>query len=215
MDGLSDDSPWPLPVLAIDFVDRLIHGGTLPALILCVIFAYFTFLGSRLDLLLTVIFLTFRNAALVTPWIRNSATAQAAIGSVLAVLAGRLIFRLIRSALGSRDAVAWDGPGRPYLIPCQTSHTRVFPKKHSFSYSYLVVGAPVGYRGNVNGIVSIDEPEPAASRLLAGSRAKGWYDVNALDYLQRGHGGLGLRGKLDNYLKSQVCRLLLPLCGRC
>ncbi|POR39029.1 Uncharacterized protein TPAR_00771 [Tolypocladium paradoxum] len=202
MDGLSDDSPWLPLILAIDCADRIIHGDTLPIFLLCVIFAYLSSLGSWLDPLLTLIFLALGNGALVTSWIRNSAAVQTAGGSVFVVLASWLIFSRIRSALNSRDDVAWKGPGRPYLIPCRTSHTRVFPTRHSFSYSYLVVGAPVGYKGNVNGIVSIDEPEQSASWPLAGS-TKGWCDVNALDYLQSGHSDFGLRGKLDSYVRSQ------------
>ncbi|KAI1142481.1 hypothetical protein F5Y05DRAFT_402294 [Hypoxylon sp. FL0543] len=88
----------------------------------------------------------------------------------------------------------WDGPGRPLLFPCRTTHARLFPKKHSFVYSYLLVGIPVGWTGAAGGMISNDEH---------GTRASGWYKIDAADYLERGGGHLGLRGKLSAYLESQ------------
>lgn len=93
----------------------------------------------------------------------------------------------------SKIALApWDGPGKVLLLPSRTTHSRIFPKKHSFSYSYLLVGIPVGWRGTAGGLVSADV-----------SSRRGWYHVDASDYLVRGKGELGLRGKLDAYLESQ------------
>ncbi|KAI6315813.1 hypothetical protein MCOR34_004520 [Pyricularia oryzae] len=83
-------------------------------------------------------------------------------------------------------------PGKPLLVPSRTTHSRMFPEKHSFSYSYLLVGIPVGWTGAAGGLVSADTP-----------LQRGWYDVDAADYLARGRGYLGLRGKLDEYLESQ------------
>ncbi|CAJ2503237.1 Uu.00g106310.m01.CDS01 [Anthostomella pinea] len=94
----------------------------------------------------------------------------------------------------SDNASAWKGPGRPLLFPCHTAHTRLFPKKHSFSYSYLLVGIPVGWSGVAGDMISAGGN---------GQGGKGWYRVDAADYLERGNGHLGLRGKLDAYLKSQ------------
>ncbi|KAI1473953.1 hypothetical protein F4774DRAFT_422783 [Daldinia eschscholtzii] len=91
-------------------------------------------------------------------------------------------------------SVPWNGPGRPLLFPCRTTHTRLFPKKHSFSYSYLLVGVPVGWTGVAGGMISNDEHSTGVG---------GWYKVDASDYLDRGNGHLGLRGKLNNYLESQ------------
>ncbi|KAL8393045.1 hypothetical protein RB595_003012 [Gaeumannomyces hyphopodioides] len=97
------------------------------------------------------------------------------------------------------------GPGKPMLFPSRTTHSRMFPKKHSFSYSYLVVGIPVGWSGACGGLISADlSYSPKwSSWLWPGSVvAKGWYHVDAADYLERGNGHLGLRGKLDAYLAS-------------
>lgn len=89
---------------------------------------------------------------------------------------------------------------RPLIFPSRTTHTRLFPKKHSFSYSYLLVGIPVGWKGSVASMISTDIQ---ADDNLNVSQA--WFHVNAQDYLERGQGKLGLDGKLARYLKSQVC----------
>ncbi|KAH9900291.1 hypothetical protein F4778DRAFT_771489 [Xylariomycetidae sp. FL2044] len=86
-----------------------------------------------------------------------------------------------------------DCPSRPLLFPCRTTHSRLFPTKHSFSYSYLLVGIPVGWDGVAGGMISATKK---------GDR-QGWYHIDAADYLARGDGHLGLRGKLESYLLSQ------------
>jgi len=68
----------------------------------------------------------------------------------------------------------------------------MFPKKHSFSYSYLFVGIPVGWSGCCGSLLSADA-----------SKKRGWLHVDPVDFLARGDGHLGLRGKLDAYLESQ------------
>ncbi|PHH88135.1 hypothetical protein CDD83_7939 [Cordyceps sp. RAO-2017] len=198
MDGLSDDSLWLPVILLVDLADRLTHGGVVPVFFLCLIFSCYVFFGSWLDLLLASALFGLRMLASLTHGARDSAPLRpirvlASLG--LMIIPSWLILRLVRSTLVARDGAAWHGLGRPYLIPCRTTHRRQFPKQHSFSYSYLVVGVPVGYSGNANGMVSVD----GAKR--GGQRA--WYHVDAADYLQRGHGELGLRGKLDGYLASQ------------
>ena len=92
-------------------------------------------------------------------------------------------------------------PLRPLVFPCRTTHTRLFPKKHSFSYSYLLVGIPVGWRGSVGSFFSAD----LKSLFLKDPRQKqGWLSVECADYLNRGDNVHGLQGKLDSYLRSQV-----------
>ncbi|KAI1802161.1 hypothetical protein F4811DRAFT_563440 [Daldinia bambusicola] len=121
-----------------------------------------------------------------------------ALGHIGDVVLLFLFFIWIRSSIfpgqSVRLSVPWNGPGRPLLFPCRTTHTRLFPKKHSFSYSYLLVGIPVGWTGVASGIISNDENKTGV---------EGWYKIDASDYLDRGHGQLGLRGKLDAYLESQ------------
>lgn len=98
-------------------------------------------------------------------------------------------------------------PVKPMLFPCETAHQRLFPKKHAFAYSYLLVGIPVGWRGSVGGMISSDvetKPESRISRLLSLKNRAAWYTVNSDDYLERGHVEGGLEMKLRRYLKSQV-----------
>lgn len=90
---------------------------------------------------------------------------------------------------------------RPLLFPGQTTHTRLFPKKHSFSYSYLLVGIPVGWRSQVNTFVSADLQSKPVDR---SHNHKAWFHVNAEDHLERGGHVDGLRGKLDDFLEAQV-----------
>lgn len=99
---------------------------------------------------------------------------------------------------------------KPLVFPCRTTHTRMFPKKHTFSYSYLFVGIPVGWHGSLGSLLSADlegchtETEKIK---LSQLQQHSWFHVEAADYLERGRHDLGLKGKLDMYLKSQVCSL--------
>ena len=90
---------------------------------------------------------------------------------------------------------------KPIIFPCRTSHTRLFPQKHSFSYSYLYVGIPVGWRGWVSSLLTADlKTLPWRDR----KPKNGWFNVDSADHLARGDSMHGLRGKLDTYLESQV-----------
>ncbi|KAF6218512.1 hypothetical protein HO133_005861 [Letharia lupina] len=91
-------------------------------------------------------------------------------------------------------------PLKPILFPCRTSHTRFFPQKHNFSYSYLYVGIPVGWRGWVSSFLTAD----LRTLPWRGRKPKnGWFNVDSADFLARGDSMHGLRGKLDTYLESQ------------
>lgn len=92
-------------------------------------------------------------------------------------------------------------PLKPILFPCRTSHTRIFPQKHSFSYSYLFIGIPVGWRGWVSSLLTADlKTLPWRGR----KPRNGWFNIDSADFLARGDSMHGLRGKLDTYLESQV-----------
>ena len=99
-------------------------------------------------------------------------------------------------------------PLRPLVFPCRTTHTRLFPKKHSFSYSYLFVGVPVGWRGSVGSFFSADLQSLSSKDLR---QEHGWLRVESADYLNRGDNVHGLQGKLDSYLQSQVSQLYRQL----
>jgi hypothetical protein len=106
-----------------------------------------------------------------------------------------------RQGHGKRDCYEPENFLKPLLFPCRTSHTRLFPKKHSFSYSYLFVGIPIGWKGHAGAILSADLRAQPGSEKQPGI---GWFNVDSADYLQRGEHGRGLHGKLEDYLASQV-----------
>lgn len=111
-----------------------------------------------------------------------------------------VILQVARSLLATSSTAKWKGHGRVLLFPSKTTHSRFFPNKHSFVYSYLVVGIPVGWEGVSGGMVSLFSSEqPWVSRLR-----RGWFHIDPADYLHRGDRHLGLRGKLDAYLRTQV-----------
>ncbi|KAI9888196.1 MAG: hypothetical protein M1820_010240 [Bogoriella megaspora] len=87
---------------------------------------------------------------------------------------------------------------KPMILPCRTNHTRLFPKKHSFSYSYLFVGIPVGWRGCTWSALSVD-----TQILSPNERKRGWFHISGADYLDRDNPGLDLKAKLAFYLQSQ------------
>lgn len=133
-------------------------------------------------------------------------SAAANLAGVL--IGGFLLFQWFRLRWTSLKTPKWDGAGKPFLFPCRTTHARMFPQKHSFSYSYLVVGVPVGWEGNTGGMLSVgakSESGLASWFSLTPRLRKGWYNVDPADYLARGNSDLGLRGKLDEYLRFEVC----------
>lgn len=79
----------------------------------------------------------------------------------------------------------------PLIIPSRTNHSRTFPKKHSFSYSYLFVGVPVGMQGRIGKVFSVD------------SELRGWFDICAADYLNRSDDQHTLESKLRRYLHTR------------
>ena len=90
---------------------------------------------------------------------------------------------------------------KPLVFPCKTTHTRLFPKKHSFSYSYLLVGFPIGVARSEY----IGEYGRSSAQLSKSNRSpKAWFNVRAEDYLGRGNSERGFRGKLDAYLLDNV-----------
>lgn len=87
----------------------------------------------------------------------------------------------------------------PRIFESRTTHTRLFPTKHSFSYSYLLVGVPVGWNGSAGLVLSTDSR--SQNEVGVGEQ---WFSTHADDYLQRGRHSDGLRGKLEEFLASQA-----------
>lgn len=87
---------------------------------------------------------------------------------------------------------------RPWIFPCRTRHTRMFPKRHAFGYSYLLCGFPVVPAGVTKHGVGIGDGKDRTK----GSR---WLRIRAEDYLARGCGAFGFFGKLKVFMREQVC----------
>lgn len=88
----------------------------------------------------------------------------------------------------------------PLLLPGRTTHSRMFPQKHSFAYSYFSVGVPVNFNGCAGSMLSTN-----LELLPLSKRRKGWFNVNASDYLYRGGEERGLEARLRCYLREEVC----------
>ncbi|GKT90857.1 cyclopropane-fatty-acyl-phospholipid synthase [Colletotrichum tofieldiae] len=174
-------------------------------------FAYYSLLGGRLDTALLLLFSAIRSKQALTDLVSDYINPQTLRHQLLLLpgfLLGFVILQVCRFLLGlaeTGDSTKWTAPMRPLLIPCTTTHRRTFPEKHAFAYSYLVVGIPVGWRGTYAGMVSsgVETPGWTSWFSVVPRPGKGWFDVNPADYLDRGNGHLGLRGKLDAYLESQ------------
>jgi len=111
---------------------------------------------------------------------------------VFAMFAGYFIWRQSRS---NHDVPSSNKKSHetelPRVYPCRTTHTRLFPEKHAFSYSYLQVSVPVDFEGTC-GLVSVGS-----------TSKKAWFHVQASDYLERGSSIPSLKAKLSAYLDSQ------------
>ncbi|KAK7965242.1 hypothetical protein PG996_000404 [Apiospora saccharicola] len=148
--------------------------------------------GGIHDAFVLSIFAAWSYRGAILDFLASNTGQEVLLKPALTVLVAYLIIQVARSILGTNHRPSgWDGSTKPLLIPCRTTHSRFFPKKHSFSNSYLMIGFPVGWEGVAGGMIS------------TGSQNKGWYHIDAADYLERGNGHLGLRGKLDTHLTSQ------------
>lgn len=200
MDGISEESPLAGVISVWDHVEGFIYDYPSLPLALCVAGIYLSFCRS------------FKSVAVligISGW-RKRATLLDVLDELLplgiifqALVVGLVVWicvKLILPWVSPDDDRNYDGPSLPYLIPSRTTHTRLTPKRHSFGYSYLLVGIPVEWQGNANGMVAVDAGKK--SRYLGSHRA--WYNVKSDEYLERGTSHHGLRGKLNDFLRSQV-----------
>lgn len=96
---------------------------------------------------------------------------------------------------------------KPMFFPANTSHLRLHPRKHGFSYSYLLTGIPIGWSGSSGGMISVDEQNNIAAwykRIFSVQPTSPWYIVDGDAYLERGHVSGRLQGKLKRFLHDQV-----------
>lgn len=188
--------------------DKMFHS----ALTLSSVAVFYAVAGTRVDLLLNVALLAYFNRQALASHLH---TTIVSVPILLLFCLGVTLAVLVMLASPSSHASTWQGPGQPYLIPCRTTHRRFSPKKHSFSYSYLTVGVPVGFNGSFNGMIGVYEKPSSPFRNTVSFMKpffQSWYHIQASDYLQRGGDELGLRGKLNSYLQSEV---QFPLSRNC
>ncbi|KAL6707285.1 hypothetical protein ACN47E_004273 [Coniothyrium glycines] len=82
------------------------------------------------------------------------------------------------------------------IFPCRTTHARIFPKTHTFAYSYLQCGFPIVPEATTAGGIDVSSGRDQ-------TLGRWWMCVKAEDYLNRGNGSRGFYGKLKMYLRQQ------------
>lgn len=128
-------------------------------------------------------------------------------GMSVATGIGLLFLKLVVSAFLWRRLLVLDANtkkkfiGQPLLFPARLSHARRFPEteRYNYWYDYFMVGVPVGLRGRIGNLLSIDN-YPA----WEGQREKCWFTIDPTYYLDRGSGDRSLEEKLHGFLKNQV-----------
>ena len=166
-------------------------------------------LGNSQDVLLLALFVIGRNWDVSVELLNSDFNIKLVIdiAKMSILLFGALQVYLHIKDLQEPDTGSEDVFSRPLLFPCRTSHTRMFPTKHSFSYSYFVVGIPVGWEGSSGGMISADaasDSRPIYKKWLSPKLRGAWFTVNGDDYLARGHVDGGLKEKLHDFLRTQV-----------
>ncbi|KAI9038890.1 uncharacterized protein KD926_010223 [Aspergillus affinis] len=129
--------------------------------------------------------------------------------SGLSVVVGNvcLLLKLLVAAYLWRRLVLLDNSngknkflGQPLLFPARLSHARRFPatERYNYWYDYFMVGIPVGLRGRIGNLLSIDAVPASESQ-----RDKCWFTIDPGYYLNWGSGDLSLEEKLHKFLESQ------------
>ncbi|TVY46895.1 hypothetical protein LOCC1_G002193 [Lachnellula occidentalis] len=168
----------------------------------------FSYFGTPTNLFLFFLFCFMRKEHVILEFLDvyiNPTIVIYIISASVALFLPLQVFRLY-AGLNACSSSTDGFPAKPMFFPCRTAHTRMFPTKHSFSYSYLLAGIPVGWGGSTGGMISSDiENRPISwyRRLFSFKSYSPWFTVNGDDYFERGHVKGGLEEKLRNYLHSQ------------
>lgn len=137
-----------------------------------------------------------RRGELVLP-ISSITTICLYIAGIAALLVLSLMIWALTRASSKVQTIKWSPQkcDKPLLLRCVTSHTRFFPRKHTFTYQYLQICLPVSFKGTCGSLVSV------------GGDDRTIFHVDPADYLARHSAGrsISLDEKLDEYLSSQVC----------
>ncbi|PLB48510.1 hypothetical protein P170DRAFT_360714 [Aspergillus steynii IBT 23096] len=127
-------------------------------------------------------------------------------GLVVSIVMGCLLLKLLVSAYLWRRLIVLDPNaqkeflGRPLLFPARLSHARRFPvtERYNYWYDYFTVGIPVGLRGRIGNLLSIDNRPAYESQ-----REKCWFTIDPTYYLDPGSGDRCLEEKLHLFLERQ------------
>lgn len=171
---------------------------------------------SSKDLLLLISLIVYRNWHTSQDFLSSQVDINLVIDVAKTSILVFLCFQIYRymRGLNRLDIGLDEAFAKPMLFPARTAHTRLFPTKHSFSYSYLLVGIPIGWNGSSGGMISeISEGVKQSwySTWLSFNPGEPWFTVNGDDYLARGHARGGLQEKLHDYLESQVFHHVLKV----
>ena len=135
-----------------------------------------------------------------TPLLVISQYVKRALLIYLAIFTVRLIhamwqrFRIVPAQKQSNVQEHGVSMHRTQILRGKVSHLRLFPKRHSFVYSYLTLGIPVR-SPSPNWLLSLDTKD---------WWRRGWLSVTADDHLTPGDEGQTLSEKLNCYLRQQV-----------
>ncbi|KAM3476310.1 hypothetical protein MY8738_007014 [Beauveria namnaoensis] len=103
------------------------------------------------------------------------------------------------------------------LIDKETGTNWVSPIRNTFRYRLLLIGIPVGFRGKVGNLLSVDEPLKevtkkknrnekdlfGAVRMSYSTIVTAWFSFDPIRYLHRGDDNRGLKYKLNQFLKNR------------
>ncbi|GLB09842.1 hypothetical protein AtubIFM57258_005771 [Aspergillus tubingensis] len=116
-----------------------------------------------------------------------------------------IFIRLVIAALLSQHLIVHnlhvrpDFLGRPLMFPAKLSHARRFPaiERYNYWYDYFMIGIPVGFRGRIGNLISIDN-QPTSESILE----KCWFTIDPAYYLEPGSGDRTLEEKLHIFLHN-------------
>jgi hypothetical protein len=147
------------------------------------------------DLYLFILFQIWSTRWAIFTLLRPILHAAAVFAISVAIFVVLLTSIALSRSLRSHRLEKWDSVDstKPLIIRCRTTHSRMFPKRHTFSYRYLQVSVPVSFTGSCSRFLSVGQSSTYAL-----------FHVDASDYLIRGSKNKTLQGKLTEYLESQV-----------
>lgn len=205
MDSIDDSPLSHLVMLLADHADRF-QESWLTVLLSSLCFTlYYSLFGGRTDVVLIALAASLTSPARLQYFLAGQV--RLIITSILFIAGALFLFKLttltVLPLFTAPSATVRKESAGSFFIPSRTTHSRFFPKKHSFAYSYLTVGVPIGLRSSVNGILAVDPTASSSGRSWWAWLLSPLYEVDSARYLARGDDSGGLRSKLDRFLSSQ------------